>query len=91
MKKVFKISLLGHFLTVLGLFWFFMFSKDINFALSSSLKTNEQITPTKRPINLINLEESTDTIFNLVEKVGGKPTTIVKNIKLKKMKILVQR
>ena len=82
MKKVFNNRLLGHFLAVVVLFSFYIFCLKANSALSSSLKSNEQITPTKRPINLFNFEESADTIFNLVQKVGGKPTANVKNTKL---------
>ena len=38
----------------------------------------------KRPLNLFNLEESADTIFNLVQKVGAKPVTNIKKTKLNK-------
>ena len=84
MKKVFNFSLLSHFLTVVGLFCLYIFYINVNNALSSSFKSQQQITPTKRPINLFNLEESTDTIFNLVQKIGAKPVANIKKTRLKK-------
>ena len=38
----------------------------------------------KRPLNLFNLEESADTIFNLVQKVGAKPVANIKKTRLNK-------
>ena len=84
MKKVFNNRLLGRFLAVVGLFCIYIFFINVNNALSSSLKSQQQIIPTKRPINLFNLEESADTIFNLVQKVGAKPVANIKETRLNK-------
>ena len=84
MKKVFKISLLSRFLLVLGPFLTLFLYVNINQANSSQTKSNENTIPIKRPLNLFNLEESADTIFNLVQKVGAKPVTNIRITKLKK-------
>ena len=84
MKKVFKIRLLYQILTVLGVFFLLMISLQTHNAESSPLEINKESFPIKRPVNLFNLEESADTIFNLVQKVGAKPTTTIKKTKLKK-------
>ena len=73
MKKAFKNILLKHFLTVLGSFIILLFCFLTNKVNSTSIKNNEKNFPIERPLNLFNLEESADTIFNLVQKVGGKP------------------
>ena len=88
MKKVFNNRLLGHFLAVVGLFCLYIFFINVNNALSSSFKSQQQITPTKRPINLFNLEESADTIFNLVQKIGAKPVANIQKTRLKKNETL---
>ena len=84
MKKVFKNILLDHFLTVLGSFIILLFSFDVNDAYSTQIKNNTKNIPIKRPLNLFNLEESADTIFNLVQKIGAKPVANIKKTKLKK-------
>ena len=84
MKKVFKNILLGHFLPVLGSFIILLISFGINDANSTQLKNNTKDIPVKRPFNLFNLEESADTIFNLVQKIGAKPVANIKKTKLKK-------
>ena len=48
------------------------------------LKSNTKNIPMKRPLNLFNLEESADTIFNLVQKVGAKPVANIKKTRLNK-------
>ena len=78
MKKVFKNILLGHFLPVLGSFIILLISFGINDANSTQLKNNTKDIPVKRPFNLFNLEESADTIFNLVQKIGAKPVANIK-------------
>ncbi len=83
MKKVFKINLLPNFLTVLGLFFILFFFSAISNADSSPFKNKIEDKPIKRPANLFNLEESADTIFNLIQKVGAKPTASVNKTKLK--------
>ena len=78
MKKVFKIKLLHHFLAVLGLVSILLSYFFTNNANSTSIKSNSINIPTKRPPNLFNIEESTDTIFNLTQKIGA---MLVVNIK----------
>ena len=84
MKKVFKISLLSQFLVILGLFITLFLCVQINQAYSTQIASNAINIPIKRPLNLFNLEESADTIFNLVQKVGAKPVTNIQITKLKK-------
>ena len=84
MKKVFKISLLSRFLIILGLFIPLVLHVQINQANSTQIKSNAYNIPIKRPLNLFNLEESADTIFNLVQKVGAKPVTNIQITKLNK-------
>ena len=84
MKKSFKNILLGHFLPVIGWFMPLLFSFDINYANSTQIKNNTTNIPVKRPLNLLNLEESADTIFNLVQKIGAKPVANIKKTRLKK-------
>ena len=88
MKKAIKISLLHHFLVVLVLSLPFFFTLDSKKAFSSNYKINQENIPLKRPLNLFQLEESTDTILNLVQKVGAKPTVGVKKTNLKKNETL---
>ena len=76
MKKVFKNILLGNFLPVIGSFIILLFSFDINEANSTQIKNNTKNIPVKRPLNLFNLEESADTIFNLVQKIGANQSRI---------------
>ena len=84
MKKAIKNILLEHFLTVIGSFFIILFSFHTNNANSTSIKDNEKNIPIQRPLNLLNLEESADTIFNLVQKVGAKPVANIQKTRLKK-------
>ncbi len=84
MKKVFNIRLLAEFLTVIGLINILILYFGTNNANSSTLKKELEDIPIIRPANLFNLEESADTIFNMVQKVGAKAITEVKKTKLKK-------
>ena len=84
MKKVFKISLLSRFLLVLGLIITLFLCVQINHAYSTQIKYSANNIPIKRPLNLFKFEESADTIFNLVQKVGAKPVTNIQTTKLKK-------
>ena len=84
MKKAFKNILLKHFLTVLGSFIILLFCFLTNKVNSTSIKNNEKNFPIERPLNLFNLEESAGTIFNLVQKVGGKPVANIQKTRLKK-------
>ena len=84
MKKAFKNISLKHFLTVLGSFIILLFCFLTNKVNSTPIKNNEKNFPIERPLNLFNLEESADTIFNLVQKVGGKPVANIQKTRLKK-------
>ena len=84
MKKVFNNILLGHFLAVIGSFIILLFCFQTNQAHSTPIKGNTENFPMKRPLNLFNLEESADTIFNLVQKVGAKPVANIKKTRLNK-------
>ena len=84
MKKVFNNKLLGHFLAVIGSFIILLFCFQTDQAYSTPIKGNTKNFPMKRPLNLFNLEESADTIFNLVQKVGAKPVANIKKTKLNK-------
>ena len=86
MKKVFNNILLGRFLAVIGLFIILLFCFQTDQAYSSPIKNNTKNFPMKRPLNLFNLEESADTIFNLVQKVGAKPVANIQKTRLKKMR-----
>ena len=88
MKKTFKNILLKHFLTVLGSFIILLFCFLTNKVNSTSIKNNEKNFPIERPLNLFNLEESAGTIFNLVQKVGGKPIANIQKTRLKKNEYL---
>ena len=83
MKKSFNYNLLHQILTTLGLFVILAVNFNINKAISSSLNNVYENIPIKRPNNLLNLEESADTIFNLIQKVGAKPVADIHSTKLK--------
>ena len=88
MKKVFKNSLLDRFLVVMVLLIpsFIVFNIKISF--SKSYLNDSQSIPMKRPSNFLNLEESADTIMNMIQKVGGKPTVNAKSTTLRKNETL---
>ena len=86
MKKVFNYILLGNFLLLVGSFIVLFFYIYTNQANSTPMQSNAKSFPIKRPLNLFNLEESADTIFNLVQKVGAKPIANIKKTRLKKMR-----
>ena len=88
MKKAFKNSLLYQFLIVLGLLILGFTILNTNTAFSKSLIDNDQTIPIKRPSNFLNFEESPDTILNIIQKVGGKPTVNAKSTTLKKNETL---
>ena len=88
MKKVFNNSLLQHFLTIVGSIIVFLFCLQTNNVYSTQIKSNEKNFPIKRPLKLFNLEESADTIFNLVQKVGAKPVANIQKTRLKKNETL---
>ena len=87
MKKVFKIRPLGIFLTTSVLFTFCFLAKTImitSSAFSRSLDPNFTTFPLKRPSDLFNYEESVNTIFNMIQKKGGKEIGDVQTTSLKK-------
>ena len=88
MKKVFNNSLLAQFLTVIGLLFLLLFCFYTNKTYSTPIKNNLENLPSKRPSNLLNLDESIDTIFNLVQKVGAKPVVNTQKTRLKKNETL---
>jgi len=88
MKKVFKISALLKFLILIVLLVPSFNCLDVNYAFSKSYQDNNQNIPIKRPINYKNLEESADTILNMIQKVGGKPTVNAKKTILRKNETL---
>ena len=89
MKKVFNINYLHKILTVLVLCALPNFYLNIKISAASSIHIEQDIIPLKRPVNLNNLEESSDTIYNLTQKVGAKLTAEVKKTKLKENENLV--
>ena len=88
MKKAFKMSSLCPFLIVMVLLTPIFIDSNINIAFSKSYDDNNQTIPVKRPSNFLNLEESADTILNMIQKVGGKSTVNPKNTALKKNETL---
>ena len=84
MKKVFNNNLLEHFLTAVGSFIVLLFCFYTNNAYSTQIKSNETNIPINRPLKLFDLQESADSIFNLVQKVGAKPVANIKKTRLKK-------
>ena len=82
MKKVFKISPLNHILITLVLYFTFYISLSMNSAFSSTHKVDKDDIPIKRPVNLYKLEESADTISNMVQKVGAMPVVNFKTTRL---------
>ena len=83
MKKAFKIRPLHNILVTLVLCFPFYISLSMNTAFSSSEKSDKNEIPIKRPINLHKLEESADTISNMVQKVGAMPIVTVKKTRLR--------
>ncbi len=88
MKKVLNNKPLRQFLIVMVLLvsGFTVFNCSI--AFSKPYLDNQQSIPIERPINFLSLEESADTIFNMIQKVGGKPTVNEKRTTLKKNETL---
>ena len=88
MKKVFKNTPLHHFLIVMVLLISSFSVSYSDIAFSETFSDNNQNVPIKRPSNFLNLEESADTIFNMIQKVGGKPTVNSKSTILRKNETL---
>ena len=88
MKKAFEISSLCPFLIVMVLLTPIFIVLNINIAFSKSYENRNQKIPIKRPSNFLNLEESADSILNMIQKVGGKSTVNPKITALKKNETL---
>ena len=88
MEKLFKIKALYKFLILIVLLISSFIFLNINYAFSKSFENNNQNIPIKRPLNYLNLEESADTILNMIQKVGGKPTVNAKKTILRKNETL---
>lgn len=87
MKKVLKINRLYCFLPVLLLVIFSpidISTMKLKVAFSSPVNFVNKIKPVQRPANLLNYEESVNTILNLVKQKGGKPVGDLKKTHLKK-------
>ena len=84
MKKVFKINILLNFLVIFvsNILIFCSFYNQESSA--ATLKIQKTEIPIKRPANVIGMQESSDTIYNMVQKVGAKITTNIKETKLRK-------
>ena len=93
MKKVFKISCLDCFLIALVLlssYFLDIISISPKSAFSSNFNSNNIIFPVNRPSNVFLQEESVDTIFNMIHKVGGSPIGDVYKTKLLKNESLYE-
>ena len=88
MKKVLNNNSLHQFLIVMVLLITCFIAFNLSIAFSKPYLDNQQSIPIKRPINFLSLEESADTIFNMIQKVGGKPTVNEKRTTLKKNETL---
>ena len=88
MKKALNINSLHQFLIVMVLLFTGFTVLNSSIAFSKSYLDNQQSIPIKRPMNFLSLEESADTIFNMIQKVGGKPTVNQKRTTLKKNETL---
>ena len=91
MKKVLKINRLYRFLPLLLLVIFSpidISTMKLKVAFSSPVNFVNKIKPVQRPANLLNYEESVNTILNLVKQKGGKPVGDLKKTHLKKNETL---
>ncbi len=91
MKIVHKIKWLYCFLSILLL----VISSSIDFskmkikvAFSSPITSEKTVKPIIRPANLLNYEESVDSILNMIQKKGGKSVGHIKKTHLKKNETL---
>ena len=91
MKKVHKIKRLYCFSPLLLLVIFSpidISTMKLKVAFSSPVNFVNKIKPIQRPANLLNYEESVNTILNLVKQKGGKPVGDLKKTHLKKNETL---
>ena len=84
MKKVFNNNALYKYLIVFVLLALPSFYLSVKIAVASSIQIEQNNMPLKRPVNLANIEESSDTIHNMTQKIGAKLTADIKKTKLKK-------
>ena len=89
MKKVLIISNLQKILSVFILCMLPNFYLSIKISSASSIHIEQNIIPLKRPVNLTSLEESSDTIYNMIQKVGAKLPADVKKTMLRERENLV--
>ena len=89
MKKVLIISNLQKILSVFVLCMLPSFYLSIKISSASSIHIEQNIIPLKRPVNLTSLEESSDTIYNMIQKVGAKLPADVKKTMLRERENLV--
>ena len=84
MKKVFNNNALYKYLIVFVLSALPSFYLSVKIAVASSIQVDQNNLPLKRPVNLASIEESSDTIHNMTQKIGAKLTADIKKTKLKK-------
>ena len=84
MKKVFNNNALYKYLIVFILSALPSFYLSVKIAVASSIQVDQNNMPLKRPVNLASIEESSDTIHNMTQKIGAKLTADIKKTKLKK-------
>ena len=84
MKKVFNNNALYKYLIVFVLSALPSFYLSVKIAVASSIQVDQNNMPLKRPVNLASIEESSDTIHNMTQKIGAKLTADIKKTKLKK-------
>ena len=83
MKKVFNNNALYKYLIVFVLSALPSFYLSVKIAVASSIQVDQNNLPLKRPVNLASIEESSDTIHNMTQKIGAKLTADIKKTKLK--------
>ena len=84
MKKVFNNNALYKYLIVFVLSALPSFYLSVKIAVAASIQIDQNNMPLKRPVNLASIEESSDTIHNMTQKIGAKLTADIKKTKLKK-------
>ena len=78
MKKLFKIKCLYNIVVTLVLCFPLCVFFNTYTALSSPQQFTQVEIPTKKPLDLTKIEESADTVLNVVQKVGAIPVVNVK-------------
>ena len=83
MIKSFKIRALYYILVILVLYLPLYMFLSMNNAFSSTKEADQQEIPIKRPLNLTGLEESADTVLNMIQKVGAMPVIDIRKTSLR--------